>query len=68
MKNIQNIIRLKFNQAEINETEPIIENEFDFAHYPWDQCIADNEAKYGKKGAEAVCGAIKAKYGNSKEE
>jgi len=31
--------------------------------YPFDQCLADNEGKYGKKGAAKVCGAIKAAYG-----
>jgi hypothetical protein len=31
--------------------------------YPFDQCLSDNEGKYGKKGAAKVCGAIKAAYG-----
>jgi len=36
--------------------------------YPFDQCLADNTAKYGVEGAKKVCGAIKAKVGMSKEE
>jgi len=31
--------------------------------YPFDQCLDDNEGKYGKKGAAKVCGAIRAAYG-----
>ena len=31
--------------------------------YPFDQCLDDNEAKYGKEGAAKICGSIKAKYG-----
>ena len=31
--------------------------------YPFDQCIADNEGKYGAEGAKRVCGAIRAAYG-----
>ena len=28
--------------------------------YPWDECIADQTAKYGADSAEKICGAIKA--------
>jgi hypothetical protein len=31
--------------------------------YPFDQCIDDNEGKYGVEGAKRVCGAIRAAYG-----
>ena len=31
--------------------------------YPFDQCLDDNEPKYGKEGAAKICGSIKAKYG-----
>ena len=31
--------------------------------YPFDQCIDDNEGKYGMEGAKKVCGAIRAAYG-----
>jgi len=28
--------------------------------YPWDECIADQTAKYGEESAAKICGAIKA--------
>ena len=28
--------------------------------YPWDECIADQTAKYGAESADKICGAIKA--------
>ena len=28
--------------------------------YPWDECIADQTAKYGEEAAAKICGAIKA--------
>lgn len=28
--------------------------------YPWDECIADQTAKYGADSADKICGAIKA--------
>ena len=31
--------------------------------YPFDECLDDNEGKYGVEGAKKVCGAIKAAYG-----
>ena len=34
--------------------------------YPFDQCLSDNEGKYGVEGAKKVCGAIKAAYGEGK--
>ena len=36
--------------------------------YPFDECIADNEGKYGEEGAKKVCGAIRAAYGEGLEE
>ena len=36
----------------------------DLADYPWDQCIADQTAKYGSEDvATRVCGYIRSKYG-----
>lgn len=33
--------------------------------YPWDECIADQEARYGdEETAKKVCGYIKSEYGN----
>lgn len=35
------------------------------AAYPWDECIADQTAKYGdEETANKVCGYIKSKYGS----
>ena len=34
--------------------------------YPFDQCVSDNEGKYGEEGAKKVCGAIRAAYGEGK--
>ena len=31
--------------------------------YPFDQCVDDNEGRYGAEGAKKVCGAIRAAYG-----
>ena len=31
--------------------------------YPFDQCVDDNEGRYGAEGARKVCGAIRAAYG-----
>tara|TARA_R100001509_G_scaffold159829_1_gene126755 strand:+ start:806 stop:2074 length:1269 start_codon:yes stop_codon:yes gene_type:complete len=31
--------------------------------YPFDQCVSDNEGRYGEEGAKRVCGAIRAAYG-----
>ena len=36
--------------------------------YPFDQCLDDNEGKYGKKGAARVCGSIRAAFGEGIEE
>ena len=36
--------------------------------YPFDQCLDDNEPKYGKKGAARVCGSIRAAFGEGIEE
>jgi hypothetical protein len=33
--------------------------------YPWDECIADQEARYGdEETAKKVCGYIKSEYGS----
>ena len=36
--------------------------------YPFDQCLDDNEPKYGKKGAARVCGSIRAAFGEGLDE
>ena len=36
--------------------------------YPFDECVDDNEGRYGEEGAKRVCGAIRAAYGEGLEE
>ena len=50
-------------KKELKETIAEIKTKLDEGPYPFDQCLADNEGKYGKKGAAKVCGAIRAAYG-----
>ena len=47
------------NKAQLKETI----QRFQEGSYPFDQCLSDNEGKYGVEGAKKVCGAIKAAYG-----
>jgi hypothetical protein len=47
----------------LKETIAEAKAKIDEGSYPFDQCLADNEGKYGAKGAAKVCGAIKAAYG-----
>ena len=36
-----------------------------YTPYPWDECIKDQEARYGdKETAKSICGYIKSKYGH----
>ena len=59
---LEQIIKLKLNNFEIS---PMETKQVNLADYPWDECIADQIAKYGDKDtAEKVCGAIKAMYGS----
>jgi len=53
----------KVNKESIQETILEAKAKIDEGSYPFDQCLSDNEGKYGKKGAAKVCGAIKAQYG-----
>ena len=53
----------KINKENLSETIAEAKAKIDEGSYPFDQCLADNEGKYGKKGAAKVCGAIKAQYG-----
>jgi hypothetical protein len=53
----------KVNKESLSETIAEAKAKIDEGSYPFDQCLADNEGKYGKKGAAKVCGAIKAQYG-----
>ena len=47
------------NKAQLKETI----QRFQEGSYPFDECISDNEGKYGAEGAKKVCGAIRAAYG-----
>ena len=47
------------NKAQLKETI----QRFQEGSYPFDECINDNEGKYGAEGAKKVCGAIRAAYG-----
>ncbi len=38
------------------------------ASYPFDECVADQEGKYGEKGAKRICGAIRAAHAEGLEE
>ena len=46
------------NKAQLKETI----QRFQEGSYPFDECLSDNEGKYGVEGAKKVCGAITAAY------
>jgi hypothetical protein len=49
--------------------KPLLERIQERAAYPWDKCMADQQkAGYSKKDSEKICGAIKSKYGNTRED
>jgi len=51
---LEQIVKLKF--GEIKKSQPT-----EMADYPWEDCIADQVARYGdEETAKKVCGAIKA--------
>ena len=47
-------------RKKLKETIIEIQAKINEGSYPFDQCIADQEGKYGKEGAKRVCGAIRA--------
>ena len=51
------------DRKEIDETISEAYDKIQEGAYPFDQCVSDNEGKYGKEGAKKVCGAIRAAYG-----
>ena len=53
----------KINKESLSETIAEAKAKIDEGSYPFDQCLADNEGKYGVEGAKRVCGAIRAAYG-----
>ena len=50
-------------RKELKETIKDAKIKISEGSYPFDECVADNEGKYGEKGAKRVCGAIRAAYG-----
>tara|TARA_B100001057_G_scaffold486377_1_gene567469 strand:- start:2272 stop:3420 length:1149 start_codon:yes stop_codon:yes gene_type:complete len=53
----------KMDKRDLKETIAEAKAKIDEGSYPFDQCLSDNEGKYGAKGAARVCGAIRAAYG-----
>jgi|TARA_R100000081_G_C4799319_1_gene163075 urease accessory protein UreE len=50
-------------RKELQETIQEAYTKIQEGSYPFDQCLDDNEGKYGVEGAKRVCGAIRAAYG-----
>ena len=53
----------KMDKRDLKETIQEAYTKIQEGAYPFDQCLADNEGKYGAEGAKRVCGAIRAAYG-----
>ena len=53
----------KMDKRDLKETISEAYTKIQEGSYPFDQCLADNEGRYGKEGAKKVCGAIRAAYG-----
>jgi hypothetical protein len=53
----------KMDKRDLKETIQEAYNKIQEGAYPFDQCLDDNEGKYGVEGAKRVCGAIRAAYG-----
>lgn len=52
---------VKKEEVEVKDEMPMEYQEEDMGKYPWDECIADQLARYGdEETAKKVCGAIKA--------
>lgn len=62
---LENIINLKLNNFEIKKPDvnPVAKEPINMADYPWEDCIADQVARYGdEETAKNICGWIKANY------
>jgi len=55
-------------RKELSEDIISIYEKLQEASYPFDECVDDNEGKYGEMGAKRICGAIRAAYGEGLEE
>ena len=53
----------KMDKRDLKETIQEAYTKIQEGSYPFDQCLSDNEGKYGVEGAKKVCGAIRAAYG-----
>ena len=53
----------KMDKRDLKETIQEAYTKIQEGSYPFDQCVDDNEGKYGAEGAKRVCGAIRAAYG-----
>ena len=53
----------KMDKRDLKETIQEAYTKIQEGSYPFDQCVDDNEGKYGAEGAKKVCGAIRAAYG-----
>jgi len=53
----------KSKKESLSETVQEAYSKIQEGAYPFDQCVDDNEGKYGMEGAKKVCGAIRAAYG-----
>ena len=58
----------KMDKRDLKETIQEAYTKIQEGSYPFDQCLSDNEGKYGVEGAKKVCGAIRAAYGEGLEE
>ena len=59
---LEQIVKLRFAGVEA-ETKPVAKEPINLADYPWDECIADQVARYGdEETAARICGWIKANY------
>jgi len=62
---LEQIIKLKLNNFEIKKPDvnPVAKEPIYMADYPWEDCIADQVARYGdEETAKNICGWIKANY------
>jgi hypothetical protein len=58
-------LKLQYQFEVLLAEKDLIANGIDLAKYPWDECIADQTAKYeSEETAKRICGYIKSQYGS----
>ena len=62
---LEDIVKIRKNFQDQPDEKPVqqdpMDPKLDMADYPWEECIADQMARYGdEETAKKVCGAIKA--------